>query len=52
MATYSVSVTVNVPSIGAKTFTQTGVVAATPEEAMTKVKAGILVEVIALQKTA
>ena len=52
MPTYSVQVTVNVPSVGTRTFTTVGIVAAAIEAAMTEAKAGITVEVISVQKTA
>ena len=52
MPTYTVQVQVNVPSVGSKTFTTTGIVSPTPEDAMVQAKAGILVQVVALQQTA
>lgn len=52
MAIYSVQISVNVPTVGAKTFTKTDITANSPEEAIVAAKALVIVEVIALQKTA
>ncbi len=52
MATYSVQIQVNVPGVGNKTFTQAGIVAASPSEAIKVAEATVIVEVLALQKTA
>jgi hypothetical protein len=52
MAVYTVSITVNVPGVGARTFTQPNITAANPDDAMNQAKAMVIVDVIALQKTA
>ena len=51
MPTYTIQCTVNVPSHGAKVFTQPGIVAATIEEAITQVKAGLIVDIVSVIRT-
>lgn len=51
MPTYTIQATVNVPSHGQKTFTQPGIVAPTIEEAMTQVKATMVVEIVSVIRT-
>ncbi len=52
MPTYTVQINVNVPGLGDRTFTQTGVVAATIEAAIALAKAGVIITALAAQQTA
>lgn len=52
MATFVVQLEVNVPGLGSRTFTTAPMVTATIEEAMAQAKAGIIVAVIQVQRTA
>lgn len=51
MAVYTVQVNVNVPGVGAKTFTQLNVTAASIQGAIDQAVAMIVVEAVAVQKT-
>lgn len=52
MPTYQVQLFVNVPSVGSAQPVQTGIVAPTIEDAIRQAKANIIVDVIAVQRTA
>lgn len=52
MATFSVQMEVNVPGLGVRTFTTTGIVAPTMEDAIAQAKTGIIVTALQAQRTA
>lgn len=52
MPTYSIQVTVNVPGVGSKVYTATGIVAAGPSEAMTAAIAQLPIRITGLTETA
>ncbi len=52
MPTYSIQVEVNVPGLGQRTFTTTGVVAQDIDTALATAKQTVIIKVIAIQQTA
>lgn len=52
MPTYTVRLNVNVPSVGDKDLVQQGIVAADITAAIAQARANIVVEVLAIQRTA
>lgn len=52
MPTYNVQVTLNVPGVGSKVFTATGIVAAAPDAAMAAAIAQVPIRVTGLTETA
>lgn len=52
MPTYNVRLNINVPSVGDKDLIQTGIVAPDIISAIEKAKANIVVDVLAIQRTA
>ena len=52
MPTYSVQLNVNVPTVGSASPVQTGIVAASMEDAIAKAKANIVIVTLQAQQTA
>lgn len=52
MPTYSIIVEVNVPGVGLRTFTTTGVVAPDIDTALATAKSTVVITVTAIQRTA